>query len=94
MHVSPFMPMEVGYHWVLSPPAEQLSVFMANSQDGVRMFTAAMKLKRRPISGWSLASVGSSAVPCMHTPEKKRRWLHDEHETRLGSFRGTLRDRS
>ena len=57
MHVSPFMPMEVGYDWVLSAPADQLSVFMANSQDGTRMFTAAMKLNRRPISGWSLASV-------------------------------------
>jgi len=57
MHVSPFMPMEVGYDWVLSAPADKLSVFMANSRDGARMFTAAMKLKRRPISGWSLASV-------------------------------------
>jgi len=57
MHVSPFMPMEVGYDWVLSAPADQLSVFMANSEDGARMFAAAMKLNRRPISGWSLASV-------------------------------------
>jgi DUF1365 family protein len=30
---------------------------MANTQDGARMFTAAMKLNRRPISGQSLASV-------------------------------------
>jgi DUF1365 family protein len=57
MHVSPFMPMEVEYDWVLSAPEDQLSVFMANSQDGTRMFTAAMKLNRRPIYGRSLASV-------------------------------------
>jgi DUF1365 family protein len=57
MHVSPFMPMEVGYDWVLSAPTDKLSVFMANSKDGERMFTAAMKLNRRPISGRSLASV-------------------------------------
>lgn len=57
MHVSPFMPMEVQYDWVLSEPAEQLSVFMANSRDGIRIFNAAMKLKRRPITGWSLSSV-------------------------------------
>ena len=40
MHVSPFMPMEVEYDWVLSEPAEQLSVFMANSRAGVRIFNA------------------------------------------------------
>ena len=57
MHVSPFMPMEIEYDWVLSAPADQLSVFMANSEDGTRMFTAAMSLNRRRISGWSLASV-------------------------------------
>ena len=57
MHVSPFMPMEIGYDWVLSAPADKLSVFMANTKDGGRMFTAAMKLDRRPISGRSLASV-------------------------------------
>ena len=57
MHVSPFMPMEVEYDWVLSEPAEQLSVFMANSQDSVRVFNATMRLNRRPITAWSLASV-------------------------------------
>jgi len=57
MHVSPFMPMEVEYDWVLSEPAEQLSVFMANSQDQVRIFSAAMMLNRKPITTWSLSSV-------------------------------------
>lgn len=57
MHVSPFMPMDVEYDWVLSRPEEQLSVFKANSQDRVRLFSAAMILNRKPITTRSLASV-------------------------------------
>jgi DUF1365 family protein len=57
MHVSPFMPMEIEYDWVLSVPANRLSVFMANSKDGRRFFDTAMVLNRRRISGWSLARV-------------------------------------
>lgn len=57
MHVSPFMPMEVEYDWVLSAPTDQLSVFMANSKDGTRIFDAAMNLNRRPLTGRSLAAV-------------------------------------
>lgn len=57
MHVSPFMPMEVAYDWVLSNPAERLSVFMANSRDGKRFFDAALMLNRQEITGMSLAGV-------------------------------------
>lgn len=57
MHVSPFMPMEVEYDWVLSEPTDQLSVFMANSKDGVRIFNASMNLNRRRVTSWSLAFV-------------------------------------
>jgi DUF1365 family protein len=57
MHVSPFMPMDVEYDWTLSRPAERLSVFMANSRGGVRIFSAGMSLQRRPITGWSMAAV-------------------------------------
>ena len=57
MHVSPFMPMDLEYSWVLSLPAGSLSVFMANSQDGQRIFDATLKLNRSAITGWSLASV-------------------------------------
>ena len=57
MHVSPFMPMDVNYHWVLSNPAERLSVFMANSKGGERMFSVAMRLDRKPVTGFSLSSV-------------------------------------
>jgi DUF1365 family protein len=57
MHVSPFIAMEVDYQWVLSGPSEKLSVFMANSKQGERFFSASMLLNRRTISGWSLSGV-------------------------------------
>ena len=57
MHVSPFMPMEIDYDWVLSAPAHRLSVYMANSKDGKRFFDAVMTLSRRRMTGWSLAGV-------------------------------------
>ena len=57
MHVSPFMPMDVEYDWALARPADRLAVHMATSLDGVRIFSAAMNLKRKPINGRSLAAV-------------------------------------
>lgn len=57
MHVSPFMPMQVDYTWVLKPPADQLSVFMANRISGDRVFKAMLKLERKEITSKSLASV-------------------------------------
>jgi DUF1365 family protein len=57
MHVSPFMPMDIDYHWALSSPAEHLSVYMASSKDGERFFNASMALQQRPINSMSLASV-------------------------------------
>lgn len=57
MHVSPFMPMDVDYDWVLSSPAERLSVYMANSRGGKRIFDASLLLKRRPMTATSLAGV-------------------------------------
>jgi len=57
MHVSPFMPMDVNYDWVLANPAERLTVHMANYSDGKRFFDASMRLGRREISAGSLASV-------------------------------------
>ena len=55
MHVSPFMPMDVDYNWVLSAPADRLTVFMANSKDGQRLFDTSMTLNRKRITGPSLA---------------------------------------
>ncbi len=57
MHVSPFMPMDIDYRWALSTPGGKLSVYMANSKDGQKIFDATMALERRPIGARSLASV-------------------------------------
>ncbi len=57
MHVSPFMSMEIEYNWVLSTPADKLTVFMANSTEGKRFFDATLNLSRKEISGASLAGV-------------------------------------
>jgi len=57
MHVSPFMPMDLEYNWVLSAPADRLAIFMANSRNGKRFFYATMNLSRVPVSGASLAGV-------------------------------------
>jgi DUF1365 family protein len=57
LHVSPFMPMEIEYDWVLTAPDQRLSVHMANSQDGKRIFDAAMNMRRKEITIGSLAGV-------------------------------------
>ena len=57
MHVSPFMPMDVRYTWVLKRPAQNLSVFMANRTSGTRDFKAMLNLQRREISTHTLARV-------------------------------------
>ena len=57
MHVSPFMPMDVEYDWCFTDPAERLSVYMANSNAGKRMFDASINLTRTEMTGGALASV-------------------------------------
>ena len=57
MHVSPFMAMDVEYDWALTAPGARLSVYMANSQDGERVFDAAMAMQRKEISSRTLARV-------------------------------------
>ena len=57
MHVSPFMPMEVEYDWCFTEPDERVTVYMANSSAGKRMFDASIMLSRTEITGGALASV-------------------------------------
>jgi hypothetical protein len=48
MHVSPFMPMGLDYHWVFTAPADQLVVHMRTVQDDAPSFDATLDLRRRP----------------------------------------------
>lgn len=57
MHVSPFMPMNIDYRWLLSAPEETVRIHMASDKEGERIFNASMRLKRREITGMSLAGV-------------------------------------
>ncbi len=54
-HVSPFMPMAQEYRWTFTPPGADLAVHMENLQDGRRVFDATLRMRRREISGRSLA---------------------------------------
>ena len=56
-HVSPFMPMDFTYHWRITSPAEQLSIQIQNRRAATIAFSAAMSLKRSPVTTRSLARV-------------------------------------
>ncbi|MDH3466397.1 MAG: DUF1365 domain-containing protein, partial [Gammaproteobacteria bacterium] len=56
-HVSPFMPMQIDYDWRFSAPDEVLAVHMESRKDARKVFDATLKLRRRSISGTTLAGV-------------------------------------
>jgi len=57
-HVSPFMDMEMAYRWAMSEPGSHLSVRIANHEpDGARLFDAVLSMRRREVTGRSLAGV-------------------------------------
>ncbi len=55
-HVSPFMPMDIGYEWRFDSPGERLSVHMRNLRRGQPVFDATLTLARRPIGAATLAA--------------------------------------
>ena len=55
-HVSPFMPMQRRYRWVIQPPGDALRVHMDVMQGDQREFDATLVLERRPLNGNTLAS--------------------------------------
>ena len=54
-HVSPFMPMRLDYDWRFATPGDTLAVHMENLGRDGRMFDATLALRRREITGASLA---------------------------------------
>jgi len=63
MHVSPFHPMALDYHWALRAPDERLAVRMALRPSGASsapgdaaVFDATLVMQRVPIGGMSLAA--------------------------------------
>ena len=55
-HVSPFLPMDRQYHWVFTPPGDDLRVHMDVLCGERREFDVTLTLKRRPLAGNTLAS--------------------------------------
>ena len=64
MHVSPFMPMDLDYRFVLPPPGGELVAHMDTLSGGRRFFDATLRLSRRP---WSAASLHRALLrfPCV-----------------------------
>ena len=44
-HVSPFMPMDMQYHWFFNEPQQRLFVHMRNFKDGTPLFDATLALE-------------------------------------------------
>lgn len=56
-HVSPFMDMDQRYDWRFRDPGRGLTVTMKNCEGGTKLFEAALRLKRRPITADALSRV-------------------------------------
>lgn len=56
-HISPFMGMNVRYDWRFVDPTDALGVYMESAENGERLFDVTMTLRRREITGASLATV-------------------------------------
>ncbi|TNF36057.1 MAG: DUF1365 domain-containing protein [Gammaproteobacteria bacterium] len=54
MHVSPFNPMAMTYHWQGSVPGQQLAMHLENHSGDSCVMDATLALKRQPISGPAL----------------------------------------
>lgn len=54
-HVSPFMSMDLDYHWRVATPGERLLVAIANHDADGRFFQATLALERREITARNLA---------------------------------------
>lgn len=55
MHVSPFMPLDLGYVWRSTAPGERLGIRMDVCAGPHPLFNATLSLRRRPISTAALA---------------------------------------
>jgi len=49
-HVSPFMPMDIQYHWSFSMQDDAVQIHMTNLQNGEQIFSATLSLQRMEIT--------------------------------------------
>lgn len=57
LHVSPFMPMDMQYHWRSNVPDDRLTIHLQNWQDGQQVFNATLNLRRESPSSANLNRV-------------------------------------
>jgi DUF1365 family protein len=57
MHVSPFISMDARYHFRLRPPAERLTVSIAEEEHGEHFFDAHLWGRRRPLADGTLLRI-------------------------------------
>lgn len=62
-HVSPFIDMDIKYHWSFEEPDEELKVHMEDHKDGEMLFQADLELQRAEITGARLAR-----MLCLYPP--------------------------
>ncbi|TLM65753.1 MAG: DUF1365 domain-containing protein [Deltaproteobacteria bacterium] len=63
-HVSPFMPMDIGYEWRFTAPGERLRARIESRRRGEPIFSAWFDLERRVLDGRALA-LALWRWPCM-----------------------------
>jgi hypothetical protein len=56
-HISPFMGMKQGYHWMFSNPGDHLGVRMDSQEADSTLFTASLTMERRAMTPSSLAGL-------------------------------------
>ena len=54
LHVSPFNPMDMTYHWRSNLPGSRLVVHLKNFKEKELMFDASLSLKEQPFDAWNL----------------------------------------
>jgi DUF1365 family protein len=65
MHVSPFNPMDMRYHWRSHRPGERLAIHLETHREGLKVFDATLSLRREPISRQALARLLLVRYPLM-----------------------------
>jgi len=59
-HVSPFMDLDMEYHWALTRPGQRLLVHIENQRGNERLFDAALIMKHEPLTNKNLLSLLAS----------------------------------
>jgi hypothetical protein len=65
MHVSPFNPMDMQYHWMSREPDERIGIHLENRQEGERVFDATLSLRREPLDNRALVRLLLWRFPLM-----------------------------